>query len=628
LVQNIVDGNYEPSAPLDAPQVSATASNRQIVLTWTNSEESSNYLDAYRAYDAFTDSDYRFEGYNVFRFDSATDTDGELIAVYDVVNGVRRVIDGPDGEDQITVARGNDSGVRHFHIVDELTNYATYHFGVQAYAFQDGGYPKVKKSPVSRVAVEPTHPSVVASDSALAVWRDTAAPDIVLETSLPDEVRITADVINPFEVTGGVYTLRPDTTSCGPGGLLCRRLQVLRADGDEAAYFDFTGRARVPTTIVFDGLSATAAVDARGGFAAFSVRQNAAGTLDPPETGAFAFSGSGFPHPSMDDRPRPRQQVNGSTWGIHAGGAGFRFGPAEAADTFLGVVTARDSLAAAIGTADYEIRFTSAGGHALRDRDGGDVIAVPFELWNIGSDTPDDSSDDFRMIPTICETACGHAGQAGTFDIAGDHPISSGNNDPFTDWFSWYEPADTSPGEGGYQAYFGGGGSIGREVMRNMVLVNWNGGRPPDPYTAELPETRTVFRIVTIKGLRAGIEYTLDTSAFAPVQRTEVEREYALRDIGIVPNPYRGYSAYQTSIGEGEVRFTNVPAGATVRVFTLNGSLLRTLSQEVDGVLRWDLRNDSGREIVGGMYVVHVDVPEFGSRVLKFGMYRYNTQDE
>jgi hypothetical protein len=82
------------------------------------------------------------------------------------------------------------------------------------------------------------------------------------------------------------------------------------------------------------------------------------------------------------------------------------------------------------------------------------------------------------------------------FDIGGDHPASSAANDPFSDAVYWYEPADTSPGERGYDSYFSGSADLGREVFAEMVLVEWNGGEER-PYDAALPEAGTVFRILT-----------------------------------------------------------------------------------------------------------------------------------
>ncbi|GMQ82873.1 MAG: hypothetical protein BMS9Abin05_2339 [Rhodothermia bacterium] len=147
-----------------------------------------------------------------------------------------------------------------------------------------------------------------------------------------------------------------------------------------------------------------------------------------------------------------------------------------------------------IGAFDYEIRFTARGGKAVRLWDGGSSMPVPFELWNTGIQTPDDPSDDYRMIPAVCEAACGAGLEDSVFDIYGDHVISSSDNDPYTDWIYWYNPVDKSAGEWGYGAYFDNSDTLGAEVFSRMVLVLWNGGRE-FPYLAEMPEEGTVFRI-------------------------------------------------------------------------------------------------------------------------------------
>ena len=65
----------------------------------------------------------------------------------DVVNDVTRVIEGT--ELTYVTAEGSDSGVQHSHVVTELTNYETYFFGVQAYAYNAESSPAVYNGPVS-----------------------------------------------------------------------------------------------------------------------------------------------------------------------------------------------------------------------------------------------------------------------------------------------------------------------------------------------------------------------------------------------------------------------------------------------------------------------------------------------
>ena len=46
---------------------------------------------------------------------------------------------------------------------------------------------------------------------------------------------------------------------------------------------------------------------------------------------------------------------------------------------------------------DFEMRFTAAGGTCNRGFQDGLPIQVPFELWRIGVNTPEDPSDDVRL---------------------------------------------------------------------------------------------------------------------------------------------------------------------------------------------------------------------------------------
>ena len=144
LAQAAYDIDFQFSAPPAPPEVTVTAVDGGAILEWTNSPQSNNFLESYRVEDPFAPKDnnlVEFEGYEVIQYSSALDQVGVTVAVYDVINGVTRVIDGNpvffDGliqEEQVVVANGTDRGVQNFHVASGLTNYTTYDFGVQAYA--------------------------------------------------------------------------------------------------------------------------------------------------------------------------------------------------------------------------------------------------------------------------------------------------------------------------------------------------------------------------------------------------------------------------------------------------------------------------------------------------------------
>ena len=65
------------------------------------------------------------------------------------------------------------------------------------------------------------------------------------------------------------------------------------------------------------------------------------------------------------------------------------------------------------------------------------------------------------------------------------------------------------------------------------------------------------------------------------------------------PNPY-----YVVSGGTAEVTFTDLSACCTIEISTSTGNLLRTIFEtDGDGQATWDLKNDSGENLTGGLYL-------------------------
>jgi hypothetical protein len=337
---------------------------------------------------------------------------------------------------------------------------------------------------------------------------------------------------------------------------------------------------------------------------------NASGALASPVGAAadwYGFPGLG--------RPSADQQVSGGAWMIHAGGG---TGPY---DQFLSR-WARNGLDI-VGAFDYEIRFT--GGRAFDNWSTcAEWIDVPFSLWNTGISTPDDASDDRQYVPLIFDVDDNCA-----FNMhATDHPVSGGANDPFTDWVYWYDTAN------GYDAAVNGDLSdLTNEIFGRTVFVNWNGGDVSDgtldavPADEQMPEDGTVFRITTTKPNQPGDTFSLSTAGLGARAETLDEQVADLDQIGISPNPYKGASGYEVSQLVDQARFTNMPNQATIRVFSLNGTLITTLEKNSSAKsFGWDMTTEEGLPIASGMYIIHVDVPDVGEKVIKFGVIKKRVQ--
>ena len=115
------------------------------------------------------------------------------------------------------------------------------------------------------------------------------------------------------------------------------------------------------------------------------------------------------------------------------------------------------------------------------------------------------------------------------------------------------------------------------------------------------------------------------------VSNLEIGKPQIHKNIAVVPNPYVVSSSYETpppsvfTAGRGERRvfFMNVPPICTIRIYSTNGELLRTLEHEgalENGMEPWDLLTSEGLDISYGIYVYHIDAGQYGKKVGKFAI--------
>jgi len=100
--------------------------------------------------------------------------------------------------------------------------------------------------------------------------------------------------------------------------------------------------------------------------------------------------------------------------------------------------------------------------------------------------------------------------------------------------------------------------------------------------------------------------------------------EGALELINVVPNPYYGYSAYETNQIDNRVRITNLPQKCTITIYSVNGTLIRQYTKDdITTSLDWDLKNFAGIPISGGLYLIYVKADGIGEKIVKwFGALR------
>ena len=219
LAQLAYDNQFSlPELPLQ-PNVNATASFEEIILTWDSVAELYTAVDEIDLDENGNPTSFVFEGYNVWQHSSLDGTgDKKLLATFDVVNGITAIMDDvfdPSYGSSINVAvqNGSDSGLQHWLKVSRddlnggspLINDREYFFTVNAYGYNSYGIPKTLESSDNIFEIRPqnniaTSPTVEAGFS-----------DFTIEHTGNSDGSISVKVIDPYMVTGHDYEVFLDS---------------------------------------------------------------------------------------------------------------------------------------------------------------------------------------------------------------------------------------------------------------------------------------------------------------------------------------------------------------------------------------------------------------------------------
>ena len=719
--QKAFDDDFVVPAPPATPIVTGHALDGRIALEWTDT----SYADP---------GDYDFEGYTIFQGESPSGPWTRLDN-YDLVNNVLVVQELDfDQNAGVAVVRptkfGTDAGVRMFFSTNEdalnggtLSNFTPYFFRVEAYSFTEIFDPDTGLKTGER--------SLTSASNVTVIPQGPVAGD-VLPVSYGEELMVShpfgisqgtiiAMAVGPDSLTGHQYevtfvedtafALTIDTTcvytdSVGPDTCdatwdpLGDSLIVVLCDHEcDSILVDTTNPGTIRTfwnlrDLTTNQLKLTRQFNLSGDnnyaivdgifvlvgdppppFASFQLVANASGTLSPPEAAALNFQG--FPTPG-DANP-----ASGGHWAVHTGDSQPE-GTRASYLAFQGrVFRVENDSGGFLGEHDLEWRFTGSnddpmvgGGYAWEPYENNAAIWVPFELWDVGIGTPDDPSDDVRMIPHILDNT-----RSGTFDLesygdatfappgfvegdpATEHTGSGGFNDPFTDWISWYMPVNNTPGDAGYQEFEDSmltdpvsysGPEI--EWLANTVLVSWNGHTtftdttidtlvdttvtPPDTtidtaithpltdppvFDEDLPAIGSVFRIVTTKPNHPADVFQFTAPAPA---RAVAGDEGVLDKVKAVPNPYYLASSYDNSVVERRMKFTNLPSDAVIKIFTLAGTFVTSIERDnpTRAFEEWNLENEFGIPVASGIYLYVVESAAYGTKIGKMAIFTEEEQ--
>ncbi|MDH3938915.1 MAG: hypothetical protein OEV68_16450, partial [candidate division Zixibacteria bacterium] len=413
FAQRVYENNFNPPRPPAKPIVAPTHWPEEIVLTWDDISEREP-------------GDFAFEGYSVWQGDGPTGP-WTLLKTFDLASTTElALIDSVRDPDAglvipwIRRALTNQGLEYKYHITEDKVNggplreQKTYYFRVTAFSFsfwqffENGDSARVPNA--DRLLESQTVMAIIPQPPPAGEHTDFGPVDTlpVVHTTGPSQGRVYPIVTDPRNLTGHTYQVVFDTLADGTPfwNLVDATLGEVVMD----SMFDQSG---APGLRIVDGMYLDvlgAAVD----FLSFQVVANGAGDLDPPVAGALDFGGfpTGVDADGVALRPDETQQVGDGMWGFHTADNGGSSGGGERGgySAFLSRATRDGANFDVIGSFDYEMRFTgdnatpgTGGSYAIEAFNDDNVFWVPFELWNIGMDTPDDPSDDVRLFPLIID---------------------------------------------------------------------------------------------------------------------------------------------------------------------------------------------------------------------------------
>ena len=150
------------------------------------------------------------------------------------------------------------------------------------------------------------------------------------------------------------------------------------------------------------------------------------------------------------------------------------------------------------------------------------------------------------------------------------------------------------------------------DFTSNEAYLTWNVVWWGAPYTAG-DEVTFAYANPIQQGVDSwSLSTVANSSSAASTTQSDIDK------ISVYPNPYYGLHALETSRSEKYVSFNNLPEKATIRVFSLGGTMISEIKTTTN-IAQWDLANQYGYPVASGIYIIHIET-DYGEKVLKLAV--------
>ncbi len=604
-VNSLIESDFS-TITVPVPKLEAALAPNRIILHWGDPA-------ILEKVEQWSRAGYAFQGYNVWQMKSPSDplTSARRLGTFDKADGVTTIFDDLIDEtsgalDPEPVQFGRDTGIRRqlTRTADAFTgasliNNQPYYFALTAYGYNPSPLvsPHAVESAPAVIEVRPQFPNPgfrndsAGMDSAILIRRIAG-----FGSGTP-----VAAVVDPFKLTGDTY--RVTFTR------LARQTRVLYDDdGDpttppisvDLPVYGWnlknvnTGRALADTLTMFDGIDNAVDID------------------------GYKIGMSGLPV------WKAGSEISSVEWlGTNAPDGIFTAASSDY-DWTLGSKFFGTALKPWEVTKTVEIRFSrtqkSKGYMYLR---GGTpsygyrgYFASPITVWDV-TDTVRPKQLEYAFVENAGSPYQNNEWGPG-LSSGGDREYLFVLDEPYSDTpDSFYTTLKPNADAGRMKILYNFWGTQNSSFPQSSPTgYRWKEG---DKWviTADRPMTDS------------------DIFEFTP-KRWDYSDAVAKSDfnaINVFPNPYCGDNTQELNKYQRFVTFNHLPPDATIRIYTLGGTLVRTIQKFGSGggnlplansqLAIWDLCTEAGLPVGSGMYIIRIDLPGLGAqKVLKLGVIR------
>ncbi len=584
------------------PVLKAHPQDKRIKLFWDNNVESYTETDPILSHKAEEDSAWLFEGYRLWQFKDKRGSEPVLLDIFDLKNDVSKIRDFTfiKGDvSEVTLFTSPNIGLQHSITIDKdrytesgLSNGSPYFFGLTSYVYS-------KKSPTRFKESKPAIIEVIPGQNRIDSTSPYEANNRVLvkHSKGYGDGEIIVKIEDPSIIKIDTFTIQIDSSWAGANATITNAFgETLFSNTNYKDVFN-----KFSDSLLYD-LGFTVEILNTGLDSLNSLSSGIKSVLETSGPGGVKLS-------------TPVNIIKGlnstNKWEI--------IDPGFYGDTRVDLTENYHDP----GREKYEIRFTENGseyyltGYAagfattapLKD-DPKAADRVPFEIWTLGEDL-DSEDDDQQLIIKILDFNNSDSNAAIPDSTWSHFP----KDDPYhpDEWeqiFAYY-PKDSIyqeplPDRSGFSNKPRGLHKFGRFTLKG-----------------ELPEEGTVIQIDTWRSLTKDDVFTFATSA--PDTADMIGAKKKLDRISVFPNPYFGVDPFGRFPNQNFVRFTSLPQNVVVRIFTISGQLVQKIEKDnTSPWLDWDLRNIDGKAVASGIYIVHLDMPHIGNKIMKLAVVQDN----